>query len=334
MDKHKSAMYQRDIMYQFKDLCDVTFYGPGFKSFNPSEKIKDTVNKLGGADLIIFGHSWLNDYPGIEADPYPKLEIEDCSLPKVAILNKEYRNLESKLSWIKEKKFLCAFSHHIDANIYEKKTNVPFKFIPFGFSENLFKRNKQIKKSIDFAFSGILQNSNFGNLGQSDARIKVMKRLYHCIGDVPVLKRYNYKKYNFFWNGIPRNKLDTKIATLLGKYKYLNDEEYANLHHSSRTFLNSLSPFGLVSPRFYECMASKSLVFCEQNKIVEQIIPTENFISFQKDFSDFDEKIEFALGDGEERLKIINNALEFATSKCTYKILVNNMLDFISDKLN
>lgn len=334
MEKHKSAMYQRDVMKQLSDLCDVIFYGPGFKNFNPNEKFKNTIDKLGGADFIIFGHSWLNDYPGIEADPYPKIEIEDCSLPKVAILNKEYRNLESKLDWIKKKKFLCAFSHHTDVNIYEKKTNVPFKFLPFGFNENLFKKNDQLKKSIDFTFSGILQNSSFGNLGQSNARIKVMKRLYHCIGDVPIFKKYKYKKYNFFWNSIPRNKFDLKISNLLGKYKYLNEEDYANLHLSSRTFLNSLSPFGLVSPRFYECMASRSLVFCEQDKIIEQIIPKKNYISFKKDFSDFNEKFEFALGDGEERLKILNNAVEFAMSKNTWKILVKSMLNFISDKLN
>ena len=135
---------------EFAKNANVIFYGPGFDGFNSKENIKNTIYKLGGADFLIFGHSWLNDYPGIDADPHPLLNLEDCPIPKVAIMNKEYRNLDSKLNWIKKNKFLCAFSHNIDVNIYEKKTNVPFKFIPFGFNENLFKKNDQLKKSIDF----------------------------------------------------------------------------------------------------------------------------------------------------------------------------------------
>ena len=74
MENYKGAMYQRDVMNQLSNLCDVIFYGPGFKNFNPNEKFKNTIDKLGGADFIIFGHSWLNDYSGIEVDPYPKIE--------------------------------------------------------------------------------------------------------------------------------------------------------------------------------------------------------------------------------------------------------------------
>ena len=332
MEKHKSAMYQRDIMYQFKNLCDVIFYGPGFDGFNSKENIKDVIYKLGGADFLIFGHSWLNDYPGIDADPHPLLNLEDCPIPKVAIINKEYRNLESKLKWIKEKNFTCAFSHYQDVVSFEKKTKVPFKFIPFGFNEKLFSNTHNSQKIYDFAFSGIMQNI-IGTVNQSDTRIRVMKRLFYCLGDVALKKKSIYEKYNIFWNGLPRKKFEQKVAIWLKKYCYLNDAEYAKLHLKTKTFLNTISPYGLVSPRFYESMASSSLVFCEDSKIIDNVIPSECFIKFKKDFSDFDEKFELALSDGKERERIISNAKDFVFTNNTWKVLVDDMLEFIKKKI-
>ena len=174
MSTYKGALYQRDVMVQFNRSANTLFYGPGFKDFNPNEDLNTTIKKIGGADLIIVGHSWLKD------SPYPKLFLENSPVPKVMILNKEYTNLKQKLEWISKKNFCLGFSHHHDVDFYSKETKVPFKFVPLAFNEDLFVKSTKIEKNIDFAFCGLLKN-NLKETGQTDARILTMKKLFYCI---------------------------------------------------------------------------------------------------------------------------------------------------------
>lgn len=333
MSDYKAAMYQNDMMEEFRKHAEVIFYGPGFKNFDPKEKIKITINKFGDADLLIVGHAWLLDKPGSTVDPYPDLCLQDCPIPKVIILNKEYTNLNEKLNWIKKNNFLCGFSHHHNIDFYEKKSNVSFKFIPFAFNENLFAKTNEKIKDIDFSFCGLLKN-DYHNSEYTDARILTMKRLFHCIDDIPVLKKAKYKNYTFFWNAIPRKVFVRKIATLTKKYYRLSNRDYASLQMRSRAFLNTLSPLGLVGPRFFENIASKTLVFCEESNNVKNIFPSECFISFKSDFSDFDEKFEMAISDSVERSKIIESAFDLAFTQHTWKFRVNNMIKTINEKIN
>ena len=328
MSKYKGAFYQRDVMEEFDRCADVKFYGPGYQDFDPNEKINKTIKRLGGADIIIVGHAWLTDTPGMEVDPYPQLCLEECEIPKIMILNKEYANLEPKLKWISKKNFSYGFSHHHDTDYFEKKTNTPFKFMPLAFNANLFQKSNKLYKDIDFAFCGILKN-NLENTGQTDTRILTMKKLFHCFGDIPIKKKSKYKNYKIFWNGIPRNNLMRYIANILNKYRFLSNEDYVKLQLRSKVFLNTISPFGLVSTRFFENIASKTLIFCEESKNVDRILPTDCFISFKSNFSDFDEKFKFAISDNRERSIIVDRAFELAYSSHTWKIRVQNMMDII-----
>ena len=333
MNNYKGAFYQRDMMEEFSRCADVIFYGPGFEGFDPTENIKKTVVRLGGADLIIVGHAWLADTPGLPPDPYPKLCLEECPIPKVMMLNKEYTNLEEKLEWICKKNFLYGFSHHHNVSYFTKKTKIPFKFMPLAFNANLFNKPNQINKDIDFAFCGLLKN-NLDNTGQTDSRIITMKKLFHCLGDIPVMKKTRYEKYKLYWNAIPRNIFMRQAAILLNKYHFLSTKEYVKLQHRSRTFLNTLSPLGLISTRFFENMASQTLVFCEESKNVKRVFPSECYMSFKTDFSDFEERFEVATSDSNERSKIIQIAFEIAHTHHTWKVRVNSMMNIIDSSMN
>ena len=329
MENYKSAMYQQDVMDEFSRQASVSFYGPGFKGFDPSLSIEKVIKKIGGADILIVGHSWLTDTSGSQVDPYPNLYLESCPIPKVMILNKEYANLEAKLSWISEKNFSYGFSHHHDVDFLEKKTKVFFKFIPLAFNENLFKKISNFNKDIDFAFSGLLKN-NINNTGQTNTRILVMKKLFHCVGDIPIIKKAKFKNKIFFWNSIPRNDFMRHAVTLLKKYNFLSNQDYMKLQLRSKTFLNTLSPFGYVSTRYFENIASKTLVFSEESKNVKRVFPPETYLEFKSDFSDFDEKFEMATGDGNERLKIVNMAFEIAFTQHTWKVRISSMINAIN----
>ncbi|MBT6152310.1 MAG: glycosyltransferase [Chloroflexi bacterium] len=328
MNNYKGAMYQRDVMEEFANQTDVIFYGPGFEGFEPTESIESAIQRMGGADLLIVGHAWLYDLPGAPVDEYPELHLEDCSIPKVVILNKEYTNLEAKLRWIRDKNFMHGFSHHHDVGFYEEKTGVCFTFWPFAFKEGLFGKQGQEPKDIDFAFSGLLKNTA-NDTGQSDARILVMRRLFHCIGDIPVVPRRRYKSNKIFWNAIARKFWQRRLAVYLSRYRFLSDLEYASLQRRSRVYLNTLSPAGLVSPRFSENMASKALVFCEESDNIKRIFPSNCYITFRSDLGDFEEKFEMAVSDGDERTKIVEYAYDLAMTEHTWKVRVNDMLKII-----
>ena len=120
-----------------------------------------------------------------------------------------------------------------------------------------------------------------------------------------------------------------QTAILLGKYHFLSTKDYVKLQLRSRTFLNTLSPFGLISTRFFENMASQTLVFCEESKNVERIFPSECYMTFKSDFSDFEERFEMATSDTNERSKIIQIAFEIAYAQHTWKIRVSSMMNII-----
>lgn len=326
-------MYQSDIMEEFNRQSEIIFYGPGFKGFDPREKIKNVINKVGGADILIVGHAWLNDNPGNNIDSFPELDLEDTSIPKFVILNKEYTNLHAKLKWIREKNFLHGFSHHHNVKFYSDYTKIPFMFTPFAFNEHIFNKNYNLSKDIDFSFSGILKNS-LPDTDQTDTRIIVMKKLFHCFGDIPIIKKLPYTKYKFFWNTIPRNFFMYGFAKVLNKYRRLNNKEYALMIMRSKAYLNTLSPLGIISPRFFENIASKTLIFCEETDHLKRIFPSECYITFKSNFSDFDEKFKFAVSDGVERDKIIKHAFDIAFTKHTWRSRVNSIMEVIKERLN
>ena len=146
------------------------------------------------------------------------------------------------------------------------------------------------------------------NADQSDVRFRIMKRLFLTCLEVPLVKRRRFKQMNIFWNSICRKKAGLYLNALLGKRRYLNDAEYAVLIRNSKLHINTLSPMGLVSPRFFECMASGALVFCEESELYQNIFPDDIYVTFRSDLSDFDEKLFHYLETEGDRIKIIEKA--------------------------
>ena len=326
MAGYKSAMYQRDVMEELARQAEVFFYGPGFKNFDPDYSITEVLTKIvSSVDLVLVGHGWLSDADGRPVDPFPVLHLEACSVPKAVILNKEYVNREAKLNWIREKGFIRGFSHHHDVESFSSQTGVPFTFWPFAFNHHLFLQETCFSKNVDFAFSGILQNRN-RDAGQSDIRVRIMNLLYVCFGDIPLSPRKAYRQYQMCWNAIPRSPLQARLAVVLKRHRHMLDTEYRDLQRRTRIYLNTLSPAGLVSPRFAENMASKAMVLCEKSAHVSRIFPEDCFVTIEPDLSDFDEKLTYYLANESERIAIVNRAHEEAYLHHTWQKRVESML--------
>lgn len=332
MDKYKGAMYQREVMDELSRQADVYFYGPGFSGYNPDDTIVEVLNNADvKPDLILMGHSWLMDKDGIPVDPHPRLGLEKTDFPKVAILNKEYVCLREKLSFIKSKGFDLVFTHHHAIEDFIKMTGIEFVFWPFAFDQKKFGSNQESERPIDFAFSGILRNQN-RHARQSDIRLRIQNKIFECVGDIPVFKRRKFKKYHIFWNAIPRKRINKCCATILKKYRYLTEIEYSKLQGQTKIFLNTLSPMGLISPRYYENMASRALVFCEESHLYNELFPDHCYVTFKSDLSDFEEKLFHFLDNPDELLKVTQHAYKEAMEKHTWQKRVESLIQVLNGR--
>ena len=329
MSKYLGASYQADFLNELSNSNDVTTYGPGYSGFSEKKNISDVIkscpNKI---ELVIFGHTFLSDKEGNKDSLIPERCLQEkINIPKIFILNKEYVNLEFKLDFIKKNKFDLCITHHHEYKKYAKLTNTKFIFLPFAIKKDFFLNNLNQIKEYDLFFSGILQNLNI-NANQKDTRVKIMKKLYLSFFDLPIFKRKNYNDLNIFWNSIPRNKLLNLINQRLFQNKRLDYSDYANTMLKSRVVLNTLSPMQLISPRYFETMASKAIVLCENSSIYKKFIDVKYLITFDHNLINFDKKLQQAIELSNDR-NFVNLMHNYVIKNHTWEQRINSLKKLI-----
>lgn len=283
---YKGANYQREFLNALSKRAKLFVYGPGHPNFDKKKKIKEIINLYGPFNIIFVSHAWLYDGYAEDIDPWPKSGLSEVKLKKFMFLNKEYSNLNKKLNWIKKNKFSCVFSHYNNCKIWQKKTKTQFRFLPFAFDNKHFYFSNN-KRKYDLSFSGILQNSQKDKV-QSDIRIRIMKRLYYTIFDIPILKKKKFSHLSIYWNSIPTTFLGKVFSKIFNIYRFLNIDEYSKVQRNSKIYLNSKSPMNLISPRYFENIASGCLIITEKNKELRKLIPKSSYNEFLNDLSNFD----------------------------------------------
>ncbi len=293
IENYKSANYQKEFLKAFSKFRSLFVYGPGYSYFDKNKSVDEVINIYGPFKIIFVGHSWLEDGNKKDLDPWPKSGLINTRLKKFIFLNKEYSNLNKKLAWIKKNNFSCVFSHHQNCEKWEKKTKTKFRFLPFAYDDNNFYYSQK-KRKYDLAFSGILQNSR-KNKVQSDVRIRILKRLYFTLFNIPLMKRKNYKHLSIFWNSVPTTFYGYILSRIFKTYKFLDVKKYARIQRDSKIYLNSKSPMNLISPRYFENIASGCLVITEKNAELNKLLPKDSYLEFSNNLSNFD--------------KVLNNSL-------------------------
>ena len=91
-----------------------------------------------------------------------------------------------------------------------------------------------------------------------------------------------------------------------------------------------------VSPRYFEVILSKTLLFCnEMPKQYEGVfVDGVNCVTYKNDLSDFDEKINFYLTNEVERVKIIENAYNTFVNNYTSRHMCVQLLNKIKEMIN
>ena len=328
MSSYSAASYQNDFVVALQKKNNIFFYGPGYKNYDSNDNIEKIIKKSKFKPEIIFiGHSWLKDKADEDVDIHKNINLKNTNIFKVFFLNKEYVNLDEKINYIKSNEFNLCLTHHHDINLLKSRTDCKFLFVPFAFDQNRF-GNNQITKNIDIGFSGILQNLN-KNSHQSNIRIKIMNIFFKTIINLPIYKRNKYKNLNILWNTIPPQSFSQFISKIFRIYKKIPDEEYSLILSKSKIFINTLSPMNLISPRFFECMASRAIILCEESQIYQKIFPNHICITFKSNMSDFEEKLEFIFNNYaklyQDTLEIQNYAINNHTWDKRVELVMNKI---------
>ena len=186
----------------------------------------------------------------------------------------------------------------------------------------------RLKKKYDFAFTGNLHKSH------TDIRYKVknliFNKKYQDIlsnrGILELLKknliRDKFKKYNIYW-------AEWGSKNLIGKSLLPIGEKYAKFMNMTKVFFNTPSAMGLINTRFFELMATKSLIFCPESDYYTSILEDgKNCIMFKKDFSDFEEKFIEAIENNDKRNSIIDYAYK-NVGKHSYDKRIETLFSFL-----
>lgn len=100
--------------------------------------------------------------------------------------------------------------------------------------------------------------------------------------------------------------------------------------NATKICLNTLSPLDLVGCRYYEAMASKSLLFCERSPVYQGLFKDEQHcVMFESDLSDFDDKLFYYLKHEEERQAIVERAYRHVRENHTWDKRVEQFTEAI-----
>lgn len=320
MSEYTAAHYQQDVVEELANQHRVFLYGPGFESYSQNDTIRDVIAKspFDRPDIICIGHAWLEDNPAKPIEIHPHLDLSSYNHPKVMILNKEYTNLERKLAYIKENKISLVFSHLKNINLVVKDYYAKFVFWPFAANHKKF-FDYRLPKIYDLTFTGILRNPHFPDM-QSDFRVRVQKQLFYCVGDLKIQKRIQHMKLRLYWQARPVSKWANRMNPYISKVVDLSVSEYAKLLNRSRICLNSLSPMDLISPRYFESMATRCLVLCQESHLYEGLFEVDKHcITIKDDLSDFRQKLDYCLNETDAISDVIENAYQHVLAHHTWK---------------
>ena len=327
MEKYKSAYYQKDFLYELTIQNEVFFYGADFENYYINNSIEDVIAKSGFRKdeiVLLFAHSWLIDNEKLPIQFETNLKFNKIDIPKILILNKEYTRYEEKINWAKENRITYVFSHHTDTDKIEADSGIRTIFWPFAVNEKLFQPSEIPfeKRKYDLSYSGILQNKSY-NTYHSDTRVKILHEIYNVWLKMFYKKKNKYKKFNIFFNFF-----SSKYKNFY--YKRLNDIEYTDLQKESKLFLNTLSAGNLIGTRFFENMASRTVVFCEDIPIYDKVFHKELMVQFNPNISDFHDKLLYFYKNPQELESIANKAKEFVLKEHTWKKRVKDLLNIIN----
>jgi len=294
-ERKQNELYYREFLNALKGKSDVILN-------NPSG---------GPVDAIVYGYGWVCDENlnnSLSAAP----DTHGAAL-KVLILNKEYKNLDKKLEFIRKNDIDLVFTPHHDYKKWEKETDATFYKLPFAANPTVFKDWGEEKK-YDLGFTGNLFNSPIYKSG-------IMGPEFNNVRE-RIAQELSSDKY-------------ADVSMYLNGNSYVHGDDYGKLINSSKIWLCTPSAIQLVGTRFYDIMGSCSLLLCKESDVYEGLFEADKHcVTFKDDLSDFSEKILYYIENDEHRNEIITNANEHFMKNHTWESRVDFFLEKIDENIS
>ena len=354
---YTASLYQLSTYKYLNNYCQLILWGPGFKEFDQKLSLFELVSKLkmSKKDVICVGHGWLSDLPlnktnynnykgyswitknGIKLNLNilefcKEYNFNEFEGKKIIILNKEYVSLNEKLKFIKYNNFDLVLCLNPNYKKFQDRIGIQFKFWPNAVDHEKF--NKRNNYKYDLCFSGLIQNFNLdsNSIDLNKIRFDIFKKIYLQLFGIKFSKKKDFAKYKIFWNSFSGKKYFDFFLKFINHYKYLNYSDYIQTLFDSKSTINTLGPSGLIGPRYFESMMSNSVCFAEESDLYNEIfIENENYVSFNKDLSNFKEKLDFVTSDSDQIKKIKKNAYDLVINKHTYKKRAEDLIKWANE---
>lgn len=323
------AYYQLDFLEAIREHGNLRFYGPGFPNYDKNDSLSDVIAKSGCAgvpDTILTSHFWLADGPEGPICPMPHLSLKEFNGRKIGVINKEYSRLGEKLRWFAAQGLSLLLSHNPEIESLARGFDVNTYFFPFGVQLERIEANRQPRK-FDLGFSGVLRNP-WNPVGQSDFRERVMRSIFFTFRDFPTVRRGSWKELQILWRSWSGDKVSDFLARKFPQRRRLPAEEYFEAMAQTRLWLNSLSPAGIISTRYFENMASGAVVVTEESSSLRKLFGDENLV-YVSSVDDFRQKVQWLAENETERARIADRAQNWIRSGHTWAHRVESLLEEI-----
>tara|TARA_R100001594_G_scaffold126157_1_gene163285 strand:- start:477 stop:1433 length:957 start_codon:yes stop_codon:yes gene_type:complete len=301
VSEHNMYRYYGDLYRELREMTNVhTFQGSVSNISSLLAHIEQDI------DCIIFG---LGYFAQNNPSAFGKIEgLAEIKIPVACMLHKPQTMLDQKLEFCKINNVNLIVDSQCTYKDFEKQTGIKSMRLPFTATPKIF-HPRNVEKKYDVGFSGALHGNGKISGPTKDLRVR--------IGDL-----LSAESCEVFWNS--GNTLDYRIHSV---------EEYATKINECKIWLATTGPTEDVSPRYFEVMLSKTLLFC--NNMPEQyegiFQDGVNCVMFENDLSDFKEKLDYYLANEADRLRIVSNAYSMVVGGYTWKHMAKNLVKEIEE---
>ena len=260
-------------------------------------------------DCVIFGLGYFAQRDPRAYGVINKLNELDSLV--VCLIHKPQIMLKEKLSFCKFNNIDLLVDSQVTYKDYGNLLDTESIRIWFSATPKIYKP-REVPVIYDVGFSGASHGNGKIEGPTADLRDRVHHRLVE-------------KDLKLFWNR--QTAVSDRISST---------EEYATKMNECKIWIATTGPVLDVSPRYFEVILSKTLLFCnEMPKQYEGVfIDGVNCVTYKNDLSDFDEKLNFYLTNESERVKIIENAYDTFLNNYTSKHMCLKLLNKIEEMIN
>jgi hypothetical protein len=273
-------------------------------------------------DLIVVANTWeIQDEDIAEFSPHPGLELDTVDIPKLMFLNKEYKKLDLKLNYIRDNEIDYVTTVLKDRCAeWESETGATFIWEPFGIDLDRFEYDPSVTEIYDFAFTGSIHERWLNERKQiKDYIFKSRYKDFSWWHNFVHTQRFEdrYEELTIYWGEWNHKNLRWNARAPFGK-------EYVTLLNKCKMFFNTLSAKGIFNPRFWELMATKTLIICPTDDYHGLLQDGTNCVMYD-DLGEFDELLHFYAKHDEERRQIVNKAYD-KVQQYSWKSVVDNLM--------